>query len=63
MDEVIITKKLAEDLFRFLGRQPCASVFGLYAELAAAMSKCHDQPAPADTSADKSGADKPGKEK
>lgn len=63
MDEVIITKKLAEELFRFLGRQPCAGVFGLYAELAAAMSKSQEQPAPADTSAGKSGANKNGKEK
>lgn len=34
MENIVISEKLAEDLFRFLGRQPCAGVFGMYAELA-----------------------------
>jgi len=34
MDDVKISMKLATDLLRYLGKQPCAGVVGMYAELA-----------------------------
>lgn len=45
MDEIVIPKRLATDLLRYLGKQPCAGVVGMYAELAAIVVRSEKAPA------------------
>lgn len=44
-DNVKIPMKLATDLLRYLGKQPCAGVVGMYAELAAIVVRSERAPA------------------
>lgn len=45
MDKIEIPVKLATDLLRYLGKQPCAGVVGMYAELASIVVRSERAPA------------------
>lgn len=45
MDKIEIPTKLATDLLRYLGKQPCAGVVGMYAELASIVVRSERAPA------------------
>ena len=45
MDEIKVPMRLATDLLRYLGKQPCAGVVGMYAELAAIIVRSEKAPA------------------
>ena len=59
MDKVEIPTKLATDLLRYLGKQPCSGVVGMYAELASIVVR--SERAPAVQPAPAASAGKPGK--
>ncbi len=44
MENIVIPKRLAMDLLRYLGKQPCAGVVGMYAELAAIVVRSENTP-------------------